>query len=361
VTSAQLTLRLLDRPVTVTSEVDGLIPWLREFCVPIFDEIDPVTTAAEVIVRDGIDPDESPAGDEVLPCFALGEELSFLKGTWSGTSGVVDDDYFGARIAVEPGRVEVQASAPPHRIRPAAFRVCNELLMAPRASEDIHASAFAVNGRVILFAGPKNAGKTTLLVRVASVVEGGIVSNDRVLLDRRPEGVRARGIPTFVSVREGTRALQPKLFNGVGNLADRLDRTVAELQGLPPEPPLDGKTRMYGFSPLQFANIVGSRVAPGGPAAAIALVSVDLAVGTFAIDRLSKDEMIRRLSGCFRSAATGRPPTVFERCLGYDAIPPVPGLAAEIAELVPCVGVRAGEGLLTDDAATRELVATLVA
>jgi hypothetical protein len=67
----------------------------------------------------------------------------------------------------------------------------------------LHAAAFAAGDQGIVVAGPKRAGKTTLLLHALSAASARYVSNDRVLVTADRGRAIARGVPTIVRVRRG--------------------------------------------------------------------------------------------------------------------------------------------------------------
>ena len=71
----------------------------------------------------------------------------------------------------------------------------------------LHASAIAGDGRVIIFAGDKRSGKTTLALR--AVLEHGyrLISNDHLVIHPRPgggDGLVCSSLPTLIPVKIGT-------------------------------------------------------------------------------------------------------------------------------------------------------------
>ena len=78
--------------------------------------------------------------------------------------------------------------------RVALMRVVREyaMLYATQAGWLIlHAAAVCVGGDAFVIAGPKRAGKTTLLLHALRNEQGAYVSNDRVALGAEPSGVTA--------------------------------------------------------------------------------------------------------------------------------------------------------------------------
>src|SRR5262249_6982123 len=98
-------------------------------------------------------------------------------------------------------------------VRSALFSVVRELATnhAQRAGDLLlHASAFTIGRRGVVIAGPKKAGKTTMLVHALHRAAPEYVSNDRVLITAEASP-RAVGVPTVVRLRRGTLDLFPVL------------------------------------------------------------------------------------------------------------------------------------------------------
>jgi hypothetical protein len=353
----ELTIRLVDRPLRVRSEVPGLLRWLREAFVPSCDEVDSVA-GIELVVRSTPYRGTVPRR-ELIPCYALGERVVPLAGTRTGATAVVVDDRFGVRIAVGPGRVELQPCSTSYRLGPVAFRVARELVLGPLAHAALHAAAFSLAGRVVALAGPKKSGKTTLLTRVTTASSAGFVANDSLLVLRDGVGFSARGIPTLVRVREQTAALLAPVLGHAFEAKDGRESSNAELTAAVRRS-FDGTPRRHGMSPAEFAAALGVPREAGGSLEAIALVSVDPAAETFTFERLGGDELEERLTGCFRHSGSNRQPTVFDRCLGYDSAPdPDSNLARDLVRNVPIVGLRVGPALLTNDESVETLLDSL--
>jgi len=127
-----------------------------------------------------------------------------------GDAELAFDGDLGVVYAVRGDDVEVVAAVPGAArvgwLR--ALRELHERALRARGASLVHAAAVALpDGRVVLLAGPRQSGKSTLLVYLLG---GGAryVTNDRVAL--RGDGW-ATGIPTVVSIRQGTLDRVPEL------------------------------------------------------------------------------------------------------------------------------------------------------
>lgn len=120
----------------------------------------------------------------------------------------------------------------------------------------LHASSISMSGRAMLITGPRSAGKTSLLTYLLSYLPAHFLANDRVWVDRRNGNVRLRGMPTVVSIRDGTLGLFPDLqrslrasrFNSRLNLAECGRVDGIDIGGRRP-----GKK---GVSPAQFCALM---------------------------------------------------------------------------------------------------------
>jgi hypothetical protein len=108
---------------------------------------------------------------------------------------VVFDEELGAfyrRSQGDPAVVEIVAARDRAETRLALLRVVREyaMLYAARAGWLIlHAAAVDFGDYGLVIAGPKRAGKTTLLLHALRNERGRYVSNDRVALSGEPSGV----------------------------------------------------------------------------------------------------------------------------------------------------------------------------
>ena len=91
----------------------------------------------------------------------------------------------------------------------------NELLIAARGARGwllAHAGAVARAGRGIAIAAASGAGKTTLVLELLRR-EWALMTNDRLLLRDRPDGVRGLGVAKRPRVNPGTIVHNPALFS----------------------------------------------------------------------------------------------------------------------------------------------------
>jgi hypothetical protein len=357
---------LLDGRVAVHCADNGLVEWLREALLPGFDEVDPLPGDAQVIV-DAIlvrhDDEREPAAAEI-PCFALDSGVRLLPARAIGSTVKVDDDYYGVRYEVGPESVVVRVAQTTNRLRPAVFRVVRELAtIRARGSgrAELHAAGVERDGRVALMAGPKMAGKTTLLAFLASSTGAGVVTNDRALVSRTDGGWKVRGVPTVVNVRVDTATRLPHLFRDVPAVDHPVDLTLADaVRAFRSAGPVTtpGDVRLM---PAQLAAALGAPLVGGGGLVRIAMPRFDASARGFRIATMTPTDALQRLPGVrYAASSEQRGPTLFEGFLGVGAPSADPALLAALAKEVRCVELVVGPSLLESSAQAGELLDALL-
>ena len=279
--SATLALQYLRRCTRVATEAAGHLEWLRECLEPHF--VAQTTNACDWSVAFSSDPERfgrvmaqqrTPVGEPVA-FFTLDSRLVRLP-RWNGgaTDEVVAfDEEFDVYYTVNEARRHVDVLA--QTLRPwgrvALLRVVRELAMEEAAADGgmfLHAAAFERDGIAYVIAGPKHAGKTTLLVHALACGGNRFVANDRVLLERSSRGAAVRGMPTLVNVRAGTRATFARHFDGHGFGADSGCLTRSEHDANLPATVAERREAMI-LNPRQFADALRVSSSRGGRLGAI--------------------------------------------------------------------------------------------
>ncbi len=279
-----------------------------------------------------------------IPCFALDSQVVHLPGWSEDGCTAAEDADLGCFYRVSARAVEIVARPARRRARLGLMRVVREILAARALAGgrciDLHAAAFAVRGRAALIAGPKESGKTTLLIHALSSGQADLVANDRVFVGGDPGAVT--GVPTIVSIRPGTARAFPGLRRDGDN------RRVSQRVGEPPsaEEAASGSGSLgpLALSPAQLAHTLGVGHVRGGVVAAVVFPVVDPGVGTWILETLTRDEGKTLLEACrYGARAEPRPRTIFE-----DPGPPAPVRATlptlDLEAHVLCVRCRLGPG-----------------
>lgn len=362
-----LALSLMQGGVSIDCRDAAVRSWLSEMLLPAFEVIQPSRAGAAVVVR----PTPRHAGRvrrdaEVLPCFALDHQVVSLPAERTGSSTLVDDADVGVSYDLGPDSVEVRPLGAAPGLRIGVFRVVRELAMVQALGSSrvqLHASGLAVGGDVVLFAGPRESGKTTTLAHLAASTGADIVANDRVLVDRCETSWEVRGVPTIVSLRPDTMARLPNLFAAQESAGRTVHLTMAEAKGAPRSPQKTGVAERLAVSLPQLAASLGVSLAAGGTLGCIALLTIDETVGSFAVRPLRAGQAMTRLEASrFGAGTEPRPTTVFEAWLAGEHAPQqarVP--VCDLAQTAECVDVRVGPGLLRSEQAAKDLLHALLA
>jgi hypothetical protein len=331
----RLALRYLTRDTLVATGATTHVEWLRDCLAPHFDA--QRARAGDWTVTFTADPDGyralaslgRTAGGEAVPFFTLDSGLAAFPQWNGGRAGdiVAFDDEFDVFYSVRRERCEVDVLA--RDLRPwgrvALLRVVRELAMEEAYAAGgifLHAAALEHDGIVHLIAGPKHAGKTTLLIHLLTSGETRFVANDRALVVQSARGRVVRGMPTLVNVRPATRAFFASRFDPHGFGPDSACLTPAEhAAGLPcavarcDEPII--------LNPRQFAESLGAPMSTGGRLGAILFPVVSAAHEGIELTPLPRSAAQAHLASALfpsvsrsdaRSAFGGRPPgESFER------------------------------------------------
>ena len=300
---------------------ENLHPWIEEHASAGPDHRVEFTTIADPHRALGVDPD-SPRTVE-RPCFALDTRVLAYPGWEAGGEVVLEDTVYDGLLRIGPSRTQVVARPGFLGARVTLLRAIREVLTAPQREApdwiELHAAAFEVGGRTVLVMGPKEAGKTTLLLHVLSTGDARFVTNDRTLVRAGATGVapEATGVPTFINVRPGTLAIFPHLASPLDAIAGPFVYALRELSELVPRqgpPKCDARIVM---TPAQFCRQAGVAPHRGGPVAAVLLPERSSSPGAWQIDRLDRDAgRAALLANRYGVQAEPRQPTVYETLAG---------------------------------------------
>ena len=190
------------------------------------------------------------------------------------------------------------------QVRTALMTVARELATnhAQRAGGLLlHASAFAAGGRAVVVAGPKRAGKTTLLVHALLTGTLQYMANDRVMvLPGAP--TRSRGVPTVVRLRPGTLDLFPALADRLRGTAYDYRLTLKEAAAGSPA----AESGARRLSAAQFCHVLGTTARAEGDVAAVIFPRITGEADAFSLHRLTPAEVGARLETTVFGARSGR-------------------------------------------------------
>ena len=252
--------------VRVESDDPTHLIWLEEFLVPSFTLVEDVEADCTVVlVVDDHNYDEilrcGPHTDGYqVDCFVLDSGIVSLP-LWASASEehVIFDERFKVFYFVnkDSSQIRILTASQNLAARFALMRVVREFAMNFSQTSNslvIHGAALTVGNSGIVIAGPKGAGKTSLLIYSLQNAGACFVSNDRVVVDLAgPEPV-LRGMPTLVTIRDQALNLFPELQRPLleGCYDYRLALGEAKREG--------AKTvrlgRPFDLSPAQFCALL---------------------------------------------------------------------------------------------------------
>jgi hypothetical protein len=300
-----------------TFRVDGAagpLLWLQQFVEPQFavrDIDDPHET-----IRFIIDAPEHarlaargphPAG-LTKACFTLDSGIVTGR-VWDvddGAEVVFEDarDVFYRRRPDAPGVIDIIAARDTPEARVALMRAVREyaMLYASRAGSLIlHAAAVCIGDDAFVIAGPKRAGKTTLLLHALCNERGSYVSNDRVAVQTELSGPMVHGIPTIVSIRPDSIAWFTGLDRKLSGVRFDAPAPVAE-RDVPREPT---PAKAWKVSPWQLCEIVGAKSRATARVAGFLFPQVDASTPDMAFEELGREAARRALhEALFRACPT---------------------------------------------------------
>ena len=356
-------------PITIRSELPGVLAWLQEMLTPGFSLREENDTALHVAIDAETDRDREahrgPTPEASLPCFALDTKVIRLPGRAVGSSFVLEDEHRGTRFQLAPGSVRISPVRPDARVRLSAMRVVREMATVGALAVDgriqLHAACLAWEGRCLVLAGPKRAGKTTLLARLAASTGAEIVANDRLILRDTAHGWQVTGVPTIVSVRPGTMRRLPDLFQTVPAVRRPVDLTLREATSAAARFGVVTRPSQLSLSPAQLAHEVGSRLSQGGPLACLAVIDLQDGPGDFHVRRLSRAQAAEAIEGV-RYGASNREeePTVFARTFSSSDREPTRGPLEHDDSTHDWVRVGVTERFLSSPRAPEKLLRTLL-
>lgn len=313
--------------------------WLMECLAPWFRAAEPQPGSWKVTITAcqkeyaGL-LEARPADAARRTCFTFDQFVFSLPAWRDGDRIVLADDARSCCLVMAPSEARLVADPGARRWRMMALWLLLEIATtASRGSHiDLHAACVEASGRALLIAGPKKAGKTTLMLHLLRSGLCGWITNDRALAGAEPREVT--GIPAAVRIRASTMDRFPELFHGMPDAARPYLYTLDELAGGNFNDG-DEETDMVALSPAQFCRQMN--VQPVGTAPAGAVVFPRLAAGMdgWFIERLEAPAVRTALrSNIYGRTLERRGPTVLEELTGIAAAPSAETLDS-LAENVP--------------------------
>jgi energy-coupling factor transporter ATP-binding protein EcfA2 len=215
-----------------------------------------------------------------------------LMDTWPDADGtrLARDAETGVFFRIAPGarQVDVHAAESGRAAWLAAVKVLRELAMegvARTGGTLVHCAALDTNAGTVLLSGPRGSGKTTLMCAMTMCGAARYVTNDRAVLRVDAETAQVHGVPTLVSIREGTLELLPGL------------RRRAEAHGHV----LDHARNLH-LAPQQFCALTSAARVGGGDLLALVYPRTQPGLRGWTLTKLTAAEGAARFAtGLFRA------------------------------------------------------------
>lgn len=213
----------------------------------------------------------------------------------------------------------------------------------------LHAAAVSIGNDAFVIAGPKRAGKTTLLLHALRNEHGAYVSNDRVAVSVEPSGLTAHGIPTIVVIRKESTVwfagLDAQLVAARYHYRHRVADQPGEHELAPSMP-----ATTWSLSPRQLCHLLGVESRASARVRAVLFPRVGAPRGGTTLAKLNAEQALDAWRGAlFRSSP---PAGVF--ALGDEAAAPpdvsVSMLASRLAAHAPSVSCHLGPDAYDDRA-----------
>ncbi len=366
-----LALSWRDRTIRVESRESAALHWLAEFLGPAFAPTHGAAPAhgagspSGASIHLAVDPALHEEIAARAPAEPIGEIDLFTRDGEFHRSPCWIDAMHGRVIRDRrapvlllpsgdaPAGHRIVASRMDRWVRLFLMRVPRELATVAclRAGDlPLHASSIAVGGVTLAFAGPRRSGKTSLLLHLLGATGVQFVSNDRLMVEPRAGAApMARGMPTIVTLREGTLDHAPAIRDRLRGRNYHSLRSLEECAGpapsdAPVDAPADRPTRLSAAQLCAGAEV---RACAGGPLGAIVFPRVDPEADGVELRRLPLAESAARLRASLLLASLPeRTAAAFD-----DGAPPhrrdsaaLDALAADIAARTPCHEARLGRG-----------------
>jgi hypothetical protein len=277
------------------------VEWLEEFVAPQFAVVSAVQPDYTVrflvgaseharLAAGGPDPE-----GRTRPCFTLDSSIVTAR-VWRAPA---DDELafdearaiFFRRRSAEPRVAEVIVARDTGPARVALMRVVREYAMGYASRRGwliVHAAAVRLGRAAVVIAGPKHAGKTTLLLHALAHERGVYIANDRVALHLGPAGITVHGIPAVVSVRHESLAWFPGMAAALEEFRPDRHLTLAERRaGREPGRMPAGR---WCLSPAQLCRVLGVDSAPSAPVDALVFPRIHASQDVTRLETLAPDQ-----------------------------------------------------------------------
>jgi len=219
--------------IDVVCQEQSDLDWLTGFLHPWFQLVEGDSDARVSLIYDSLQ------FDELLDSGFLGDLCSaFIQDTnvidfdgldIPGYDNALFDQRYQLIVLVKSNRVTLLGRTHDVLARKALMKTVREVLMGyvhETSGRFLHATGCALDNAGLAMAGPRNAGKTSLLLYLLLNSDLQFIAGDRLLIK---DGM-AIGMPTIVSIRNGTLELNPAFANEINTRGYGLPLTLEECE-----------------------------------------------------------------------------------------------------------------------------------
>ncbi|MFC1668338.1 hypothetical protein ACFL1T_03015 [Chlamydiota bacterium] len=280
--------------------------WLNEFILPQFEVIDSSSSDCiiHVIMYDKqFDTllQRGSKGNESIDGFHLDTKIVKLI-LWDSSPGkmILFDEEFKVFYIISDDGKKVYILA--HSEKSIAFRTALMRVMVEYAVNRahshtggfLHSSAFRYRDQGIVIAGPKNSGKTSLLIYFLQNLSAQFISNDRVFISMNGCGSVIHGIPTVITVLENSLSMFPRVKMNLLQYYYHHRYTIGEIlrRGCIPYTLEKGEFTLSAGQFYELLDIIGSSDAP---LSAVLFPRICMETCSLSLRRLSLEVILERL------------------------------------------------------------------
>jgi hypothetical protein len=367
------TLTLAYEGITLRASLERAadVQWLEEFFLPWFDRS---ADAPDVEVLVSRDPARykhllacDPAGARVKAFMMDNRAVEFPVWNVPGEQLALHDEKHRMFFLITGKMIQLVCGDREGALRLNLMRVLRELAMGVaqlRSGRFLHASAIAVEGRALVITGPRQAGKTSLLTYLLANSPAQFLCNDRLLVKWYDGSIRLHGMPTIVSLRDGTLDLFPGMRQSIENQRFTTRATLAEAcasRALPQLPPKEGR---HSLSPHQYCSLLDCAPVQAATGAALLFPRQTGQAGGLELVPLHANEARIRLGEClFGHIGPDRLSEAFTLLPGALAritAPDDAALCAGLASDLPAYDCLLGNDTYDNDRGAGELLQRLL-
>ena len=370
-TCHSVNLEYSNRKFRVTSRDNDVLVWLVEFLCPQFHIAE--SEKFDVEIHYELNDHEfdqlmgkQPKKRELLAAFILDTRVEYCI-NWSKRQDcrVLFDYRNGIFFIINSKQPKVQVlvhSSKSTDPRTALMRVVREILIHNLDSADsslVHSAAFLYKKSGIMIAGPKNAGKTSLLIHCLKANGSYYISNDRVFVCRLEDKFHLKGMPTVITISRETVNLFRYLREAIKSEHYHHAYSTREILAGKFKP-RDNNRSVYTLNQRQFCAATGTQAASGGLLSAILFPIISKHSDDFSVTRIGFELAREHLNESELARDSAQVSSEFNILANPNRSGSYYRLASSIARTVPCFELKIGSRAYKDKEFDHRYLASLL-